>query len=187
MAIGELLSAIEREAAVEQQALRAEASAAAARILGDAAGARTRDLEASLRAFRTARRHEAARRIAAWERRWHGAVLAARAAALERLLAATRDALPAFLDDRVADALLAAGLAALGDEPARVRCSRSIAGVVRAHLEGRAGVRVVDDLDASGVVIERADGVVRIEATLEAVLDAAWPELRQAAFAEDAP
>jgi vacuolar-type H+-ATPase subunit E/Vma4 len=182
MALDDLLAALERDAAAQAAAARAEAHAAADRIAHETdarlAGRRRDVLDARAETLRAA----AALVLGDVRRRTRGQVLAAREALLERLMDAARARLPevargteyrAALPERLREAL-----SYLGDEAAVVRCPSALAGTVRAALPVEARATVVpDDAVGSGFRAARADGGVEIDETLEARLADLRPRL----------
>ena len=182
MAIGELLGAIEREALAERETIGADARAEADRLLAAAARRRAGDLSEAVARFRADQQRDGDRVLAAGRRRWQAEVLAARAAALDRLRVALVAALPAVLDDTLLDTLVAAALDVIGGDAATVRCPPALADRVRARLAARPDLRVVGDAGVgSGVHAELAGGLL-VDATLEAFLVRVWPQLRQQAL-----
>jgi len=182
VALDDLLGALEREAAAEVAALDAEARAAADRLVATAAERRERARRDALVRARTSAqtRHDTA--IAEAARRGRGAVLSARAAALERLRVAASERLAALLAGgdgaRILDRLVAAIVAVAGDR-ARLRCPPDLVAAVTARLDGRPGLTVEADLAVlAGVIADRDDGRVRIDATLGTLLERLWPRLR---------
>jgi vacuolar-type H+-ATPase subunit E/Vma4 len=178
VAMTELLSALERDAQDEIRAIRDASAAEVARLDAEAARARAerrrRDhdaIAAELQPAADRRRDQAARAA-------RGRVLAARAAFLARVRDATRAALPAALAARadvLGPRLVADALDAAGDAPAgTLRCAPSVERAARAAAPPR--VRVVVDAAVTGVVIELERGV-RVDATLDAIVERTWPDL----------
>ncbi len=183
MAVGDLIEALERAAAADVEALLAGARAEAERLLAEAAAAQARALDDERDRFRAARQADADARIAAATLEWRGRVLAERTAGLDRLGQAVAARLPSLLagadGDRLFEALARSALAATAGEPAVARCPARLADRCRALAADWPRVRVEDDDAAgSGVVVEVGDGRLRIDATLEAMLQRFWPRLR---------
>lgn len=181
MALAELLSALERDAAAEVEAID---SAAAAEVAALRAAAETRlEGERDLELAVLARELEASAgaEIAALTRRLRAETLAARAAMLERVRAAVSDRLGALLDgggDALAAGLIESAIAAAGGEAAAVRCCASLAPRVR-----ELGLEVRVDPRVTGLVLDLAGGRGQIDASLEGYLERAWPALQVAAVA----
>ncbi len=192
MAIGDLLGALEREAAAEVAALGAAARADAARRTTEAAARRASHCEVALDRCRAAAQAATDAALADAARRGRREVLTARAAALDRLRAAVAATLPALLagPDRepLLDQLTAALLAATG-ATAAVRCAPALVDGVAARLAAHPGLRVAPDATiTTGMVAERDGGRVVIDATLTSLLHRLWPRLRlEARPAERAP
>jgi vacuolar-type H+-ATPase subunit E/Vma4 len=177
MALAELLRMLEDDAAAEVRAITSAGAAEAARIESEAARARTERLANATTAFAAERRAAADAELAAVTRAARADVLDARAAMLDRIRSAVVGELPDLLtgDPELGRALVDAALACVGDEPGILRCGPSLAGAARASAPAAIRVEVGPDL-ATGVVIELAAGT-RIDATLAAVLERAWPAL----------
>lgn len=178
MPIADLLSNLEREGEAEIRVLLAAAEAEVARIEAESARSRAHRLTASGKVVQAEHQAAADLEIAAATRRAREDVLTARAGVLSRVLAVTRDLLPALVaehGERLAPNLIAAALACTGCEPGVVRCAPSIVACARAAAPPN--LRVEPDLlIATGVVIELDRGT-RIEASLDALLDREWPRL----------
>lgn len=149
MAIGDLLTALERDADAEVRATAVAADADAARIEAEAGRRCAERLAAAMRDITTRERAISDARLAEATRRHRRQILETRAAMLERLRAAVRERLPALVDDALR-ARFATAAAAFGEGTRR-------------------------DVP-TGVIVERADGT-QIEASLEAALAGAWPRL----------
>ena len=162
MPIGELLGALEREAAAEVAAIGTAAAAEAERLAAEAAARRAESIRHDADAYRAEVQGRADVEVAAAARRARGRVLAARAAMLERLRAATLAALPALVDD-----------------------------ALRARLRAAAGASRRDDTveraAPTGLHIELDGGRVTIDATLAGLLARLWPRLAIEAIREAAP
>ena len=159
MAIGDLLGALEREAAAEIAAIGVAAAAEADRLAAEAAARRADSIRHEVDAHRAGVQARADAEIAAAARRSRARVLAARAAMLDRLRAATEAALPDLVDD---------GL--------------------RARLRAAAGAHSgVEVLVPTGLRVELDGGRVTIDVSLAGLLDRLWPRLRIEAVREVSP
>jgi hypothetical protein len=163
MAIDELLVAIEREAEAEAAAIRAAGRAEAEAIAAAAAERRADATRAGAREHRAVVQARADAELAAVIRRTTHAVLAARAAMLERLHEAILEALPGVLDEPMRDRMRAEVRAAAGGAPVELQAV------------------------PTGVLGELDGGRVTIEATLASLLERTWPRLRIEAVHEVAP
>lgn len=149
MPLGDLLAALERDANAEMRATTAATDTEIARITVEAARERADRLALAVHEI-TAREEAAAQlRLAAAARDHRRATLVARAAMLARVQTSVRAALPALVDAALRARFVRAA-AAYGDGACRDT--------------------------PTGVVIDLADGT-RIDATLDAALDRAWPRL----------
>lgn len=155
MPIGNLVTALEHDADAEIRATAAAARDDAARIEAAAAKQCADRLAEAMRGITERERARGDAVLAEAVRRHRREILEARAAMLERLLAAVHAELPPLVD---------------ADLRAR------FAAAARAFGEGtRRDV-------PTGIILERADGTV-IEASLEAALEGAWPRLAAEALA----
>ncbi len=168
MPLGELLHALKRDADAEVRAITAAGAAEVARIDAASTCACTDRLAIATRAFTDELQAAADADLATVERRTKRDVLVARAAMLERIRDAIRAELPPALDRALATRLLDAALAYAG--PGTVRCAPDVV------VPPRADLTVVVDPSVTGVVLELANGT-RIDATLDALLERAWPRL----------
>lgn len=119
-------------------------------------------------------------------------VLLAREKALEQVRAAAAATLRDAHDDAVLRAVLPAlvrnAVAYLPDGPAVARCHPDVAPLVREAVRERRGVEVREDEAAPpGVVLEDAEGKVRVEETLAVRLARLWPVLRMRVAQRIAP
>jgi hypothetical protein len=178
VALAELLAAIEAEAAAQVRELLDAGKADAAAIEEEASRARVAR-EAHLLATWSAEHWRTADAgVAEARHRTRAALLAARAAMLERVRAQTRALLPALVDARIGRALAGAALAC-ANHPGVIRC----APVIAQDLGAPSALRVeADPAVATGVEIELATGT-RIVASLDALFDREWPQLASAAVA----
>lgn len=185
MALPELMARLERDADERVAAIQAKARAEAAAIAEAA-----REQVAARRAQALAERRRSRR--AALELELAGARQASRAEVLE-----ARRALLARLRERTVAALLAApqpaalevlargALRHLEGVPARVRCSEAAVQAIAVVTRAAADLEVViDAATPPGLIFEARDGSVRVDATLEALLDRAWPRLSVELLAE---
>lgn len=177
MAMGELLRALERGASDEARAIVAASAAEVAAIDAEAARACAERRREDRTAITASLEPAADARVAAAARAARTAVLDARAAMVARVQAATRARLPDLVAAQaetlgprlVADALDAAGPAPTGV----LRCAPALEPFARAAAPPT--LRVIVDPAVTGAVIEL--GAITIDATLDALLDRAWPEL----------
>ena len=157
MAIVDLLATLERVAGDETHALRAVADADAAGIDAESARVREQRLAAAIRETTDGQRAIAEGRCADAQRAHRRATLDARAAMLARIREAVRAELPALVDEAVR---------------ARLRAALS------RHVDDTAVVHETP----TGFVAELAGGT-RVDATLDAILEHAWPRLATHAIA----
>jgi len=155
MPLGELLQALERDADTEARAVMAAAEADVARIDAESARRCGEELARAVRAATEEQRLAADARLADAEHHRRREILEARATMLARIRTAVHEELPRLVDD-VLRAKLAAAAGEFGE------------GTLRQT--------------PTGVVVELADGT-RIDATLDAVLERAWPRLATEAVA----
>lgn len=185
MALADLLHVLEGDADAEIRAVAAEGDAEAARIDAGAALASHERVAAVAADVEQARAAADDVELAAATREARAGVLVARAALLERVREVARAELPARVsrDAGLARALIASALACIGDEAGTMRCAPALADAARAAVP--AAIRVeVDPAVATGAIVELASGT-RIDATLAALLDRAWPELACIALAAE--
>jgi len=149
MALADLLRALERDAEAEVRTVTEAAAADVARLEAEAARQGAARLAAALQELADREHLASSGRLADVERRHRRAVLEARREMLARVRAAACAKLPALVDDALR-ARLAAAAAAFGEGTRRDT--------------------------ATGVIVELADGTL-VEASLETVLDGAWPSL----------
>jgi vacuolar-type H+-ATPase subunit E/Vma4 len=177
MALAELLRVLEADTEAESRAILAAGMVEAARIDAETARLRGEQVSGALAAFAAERRAASDAELTAATRSARAEILAARAAMLDRVRAAVRGELPALLvaDPALGPALIAAALACVGDEPGTLRAAPPLAELARAAAPPAIRVEV-DPAVTTGIVIELATGT-RIDATLAALLDRAWPQL----------
>lgn len=155
MPLGELLLALERDAAAEASAVVESARSAAEQLETSASRTRGDEIARQAREYEATARRSADARIAESQRTVRARVLAARAAMLDRVRAEIAARLPALADE-------------LREELARLAAPYG------------AGVRRDEP---TGVVVELASGA-RSVATLEALVERDWPELAVAIVRE---
>ena len=155
MPLGELLQALERDADAEARAVTAAAEADVARIDAESARRCGEELARAVRAATEEQRLAADARLADAERQRRREILEARAAMLGRIRAGVHEELPRVIDDGLR-AKLAAAAGEFGEGTSRDT--------------------------PTGVVVELADGT-RVDATLDAMLERAWPRLAAEALA----
>lgn len=177
MALAELLRVLEHDTAAEVRAIAAAGAGEAARIESEAAGARSERVSRAIAVFAAERQAAADVELAAATRGARADVLAARAAMLDRIRDAVLGELPDLLagDPALGRAVVSSALACVGDEPGTLCCAPRLADLARASAPPAIRVEVEPNV-ATGVVIELATGT-RIDATLTALLDHAWPAL----------
>jgi vacuolar-type H+-ATPase subunit E/Vma4 len=176
MPLGDLLSALTREAERDVARLRADAEARAAAIAAAGRARVDRARAEQLGEREVQWRADAERGLALARHAARARVLAARGWLLERVLAAVRARLPALVDDPGYRAVLArdvqAALAYVSDEAVVLRCTPALVHAVRVIVADRAGVRVeADAAVGTGVRAVSADGVIEVDNTLEGRLD----------------
>jgi vacuolar-type H+-ATPase subunit E/Vma4 len=176
MALDHLLAGLEREAAVQANALLAAARTEAARIAAeaDARLARRRTVELGAEEAKLRGAAEAALGVA--RRSGRGDALEARARFLDRVFTAARALFPATLASDAYHAVLpdhlAEALRALGDEAATIHCPGKMASAVRAAIKGRQHLTVKGDPAARpGITVVTADGVIEVDNTLDGRLE----------------
>ncbi|HEU0032564.1 MAG TPA: V-type ATP synthase subunit E family protein [Kofleriaceae bacterium] len=171
--LADLLQAIEREADGQVAALRAEAEADVARIEQEAARARADRRDAASRHVIDELQARADLEVATAERTARTRVLAARAAMIDRLRTRVRDRLPDLLDDTTGRALVTAALAGATAAAATLRCAPILVELARSHAPPSVRVEPADEL--VGAILDRPG--MRIDATLDTLLDREWPAL----------
>jgi vacuolar-type H+-ATPase subunit E/Vma4 len=158
-------------------------------------GSLVADGTAEAERIRQAARDDAAAIVAEATARGEGGIAAARAAAeaelrtqvAEALFKARRDGRRAVLRAFM-PALVMIAVAYLPDGPAVARCHPDVAALVREAVRERRGVEVREDESAPpGVVLEDAQGRVRVEETLAVRLTRLWPVLRMQVARRMAP
>lgn len=176
MPLEHLLSALEREARAQADALLAEARATAAQIAREAEERLAQRRGAVLGARAAELRRAAAAALA--EVRWNGrrAVLEARQRLLDRVFAAAHALFAGAVAGEAYGAALPAhlteALRSVGDEPAVIRCPAALAPRVRAAVAGREQVTVdADPAARPGIVVVTRDGAIVVDNTLEGRLE----------------
>jgi vacuolar-type H+-ATPase subunit E/Vma4 len=182
MALRELVLALERDALAGIAAARDEASAEAERLRAESRVALARRRAVDLATREAELKAAAAGAIDAARREAAQRSLAARAKALDAILARARALLAATVPDAGMKAGiqrdLEAALAYLGGAEAVVRCPARWAPAVEAALAGRPGVRLEQSEQfTAGLVAWTADGRAEIDATLDTRLTRLWPTL----------
>jgi len=183
MALSDLVTQFERETEAEIRAIRSAGDAAAAQIDGEAARVRAERIAVAGAAVTAELRAAADLEIGAVARRARGEILTARAAMLDRIRDAIRGELPGLVasDVRLGASLVAAAIACTGGDGGELRCAPALVEAARAAAP--AALRVEGDpAVATGAIIELSTGT-RIDATLDALLDRAWPRLACEALA----
>jgi hypothetical protein len=195
LALGELIAALEREAAAEGAALRARATEEAARLLAAAGAEAAHRREQALSRLRGELAASAEATLAASRRRRREGELAGRAAVLARLRSATLAAAAtaeAALPEAALGALVAAGCRYLPAGGAVLRCPPSLLGASRALAGGpsmagaepAAGALTVEESTAGEpLALLSAEGAVRVDCGLLAQVERRWPQLAIALLA----
>ncbi len=182
MALEHLIRALEEDAEGRVRRRLETARAEVDRLLAEAERERGQQRLTRLRDWEKELRREAYLELARARREGRREVLLARERMLDRVLAAAEDRLAALLEQDACRIALGERLevaqAYMGDEPCVLRASPGLAGELRSHLAGRAGVTVVEEPDlGSGFSLEAQDGSVRVDGTLEALLARLRPVL----------
>jgi len=174
MALADLLQTLEQDATAELRSLLADAEARVVRLEADAARDRAERTAAAERACCDECQVEADARLATAQRAARTSLLKARAAMLERVLAAVRELLPGHTR-RVAEPLARAAIACAGNQAGTVRCTPEIVDDIRPLVPTTLRIAPSAEI-ATGVQIELATGT-HIVATLDALLEREWPKL----------
>ncbi|HTJ45201.1 MAG TPA: hypothetical protein VL463_24010 [Kofleriaceae bacterium] len=183
MALGELLHALERDGDAAARAVRDAAAAEIARLDAGAARARAARLAEDRDAFGAAAQARADARVADAVRVSRATTFAARADLLGRVRDALRGALPSVLRERadtLGPALVTAAIDAAGGAAGVMQVAPAIEACARAAAPPTLRIELAE---VTGAVIELERGV-RIDATLDAILDRSWPRLAPRALAE---
>jgi vacuolar-type H+-ATPase subunit E/Vma4 len=188
MPLEHLLTALERDAAAQAEALLAAARAEVANIVRDADARLARRRSDLLGSREAELRGAAAAALGEARRASRATVLEARERLLERVLAAARAMLPDALASAAYRAALpdhlTEGLRAIGDGPAVIRCPESLVPAVQAAVAARQNASVrADPTSGSGVIVATADGAVEADGTLEGRLERVRPRLALEVFA----
>jgi V/A-type H+/Na+-transporting ATPase subunit E len=182
MALEHLLAALEREATVRVQSLLAAAQTEADRIRLDADALLARRRAEALKAREVDLRGAAEATLGEARRLSQVAILQARTQLLERVFGRARALFPEVVDgDAYRTALpshVTEALAALGDEPAVIRCPESLVSVVRAAVGDAPRVTVRGDSAApAGITAATTDGAIQVDNTLAGRLERLRAEL----------
>ena len=188
MGLEHLLEALERDANAQIEQLLAQARAEADRLTAAGSEALQRRRDDAHSVGERSRYQEVAHAVTLARRGARRSVLEARARLLERVFVAARSALPdaaAGAAYRAAlPAALAGALAAIGNEPAVIRCPQALAADVdRLRPVDRVSV-VVDPASGSGFRLTTVDGKVEVDDTLEARLERLRPILARRVLAQ---
>ena len=188
MGLEHLLEALERDANAQIEQLLAQARAEADRLTAAGSEALQRRRDDAHSVGERSRYQEVAHAVTLARRGARRSVLEARARLLERVFVAARSALPdaaAGAAYRAAlPAALAGALAAIGNEPAVIRCTQALAADVdRLRPVDRVSV-VVDPASGSGFRLTTVDGKVEVDDTLEARLERLRPILARRVLAQ---
>lgn len=176
MPLEHLLSALEREAQAQSEALLAAARAEAAEI-----SRRSEELVARQRAdvLRTREgelRGAAEATVGEARRAARATVLTARQQLIDRVFERAREMLPGASAGEAYRAVLpqhiAEALAALGDQPAVIRCDAGVADAVRSAVARKEHLVVRPEAGArAGVVVATTDGTIEVDNTLDGRLE----------------
>jgi vacuolar-type H+-ATPase subunit E/Vma4 len=183
VALEELMAALERDAGAQIREILAAGEAEAAHVDAEAARARADRIATTIAASADERRIAGDLEVAVAARRGRADVLGARACMLERIREAIAGELPKLVADnpRLGASLVAAALSYVGAEPGVLRCPPALAEPARSTAPSGIDV-VIDPAISTGAVVELATGT-RVDATLVALLERAWPSLACEALA----
>ncbi|HVX89620.1 MAG TPA: hypothetical protein VG940_11865 [Gemmatimonadales bacterium] len=188
MALDQLLAALEREAQLTVERLRAEARAEAERIATVSGAVVEHQRAAEVDRLTRSRRERGEAEVAAARREARREALVARARLLERVEQAIRQACPAALGAEPYRASLGvrldAALAAFTPGmPVSARCASTIATpLLAAWPATRPGDVQADDGVGSGFVLADPEGRLEVEDTLEARLESRRSDLMREAL-----
>lgn len=183
MGIEALIGSLVADGTAEAGRIRQAARDDAAAIVAEAAAHGEAQVAAARASAEAELRAQVAAALFRARRDGRREVLLARDLALDRVREAAAATLDGAHDDAVLRAVLPAlvrnALAYLPDGPAVARCHPSVAPLVREAVRERRGVEVREEEAAPpGVVLEDAQGRVRVEETLAVRLTRLWPSLR---------
>jgi vacuolar-type H+-ATPase subunit E/Vma4 len=173
VALEHLLAALERDAEAEIARIEAEARRTAAALAAESDTAAATRRDAGLAERERALRAAGAAALAVVRREARRAVLEARHAVIEQVMAVARRRLPAALEtpafrERL-PAWFAAGVAAVAGERRRVRSAPGLAAPLR-RLAAAVGIPVIPDpLVATGFRVESEQ--LAVDVTLETLLE----------------
>ncbi|HEY0996550.1 MAG TPA: V-type ATP synthase subunit E [Gemmatimonadaceae bacterium] len=192
MGIEALIGSLVADGTAEAERIRQAARDDAAAIVAEATARGEGGIAAARAAAEAELRTQVAEALFKARRDGRRAVLLAREEALERVRLAAASTLGGAHDDAVLRAVLPAlvknAVAYLPDGPAVARCHPDVAALVREAVRERRGVEVREDESAPpGVVLEDAQGRVRVEETLAVRLTRLWPVLRMQVARRMAP
>ncbi len=189
MALGELISRLERDAEARVGEVRAKAQAQAEALLAEAARATEAHRERELGVRRVERRARLDRELSEARQRAHAERLVGQHALLARVFAAARAlipevaASPAYLE--ALPGHLAFALRYVEGMRVVVRCAPAFIAALQPVSDSRADVVLVEDATLPpGVLISSADDSVFIDDTLGARLTRAQPRLAIELLAE---
>ncbi len=188
MGLEHLLEALERDANAQIEQLLAQARAEADRLTTAATAAVERRRQKAHEARERSRLQQVEHAVTLARRGARRSVLESRERLLERLFTAARVELPAAAAGpayrATLPAALSGALAAVGNEPAVIRCPEALArDLERLRPDDRASV-VVDPATGSGFRLATADGAVEVDDTLEARLERLRPILARRVLAQ---
>jgi len=188
MGLEHLLEALERDAKAQLEQLLAQARAEADRLTAAATATLERRRREAHEAHERSRLQAVEHAVTLARRGARRSVLEARERLLARVFTAAREELPAAAAGRAYLAALPAALtdalAAVGNEPAVIRCPKALAREVeRLRPADRTSV-VVDAAAGSGFRLATVDGAVEVDDTLEARLERLRPILARRILAQ---
>lgn len=182
MALQDLLAALEREAEQRIATEQAEAVATAEALLREAEALRVARRDDGLARQRARLEAAAAREVALATRDAEHAVLTAREALVERVLALVRESLAGEpLDPGETAALVTLAeraVAHAGDRPVRLRATPALHPALAARLRERGLVVEADPSVCAGTLVATTDGRVLIDASLPGRLAAREADAR---------
>jgi V/A-type H+/Na+-transporting ATPase subunit E len=185
VALEQLLEALERDAGAEVERVLADGREKAERIAAAAAAERERRRRAATQNREHDRRELTERGLSDARRVARRAVLEAQQVLLDRVFQAVRARLPAAVGsagfEKTVPARVSAALVALGNEPAVIHCPEALVATLR-RLAGARATIVADPACGSGFTVDTADGVLRVDETLETQLERQRPALARSAL-----
>lgn len=172
MALDHLLAALERDAAAQVDAVRAEARANAAAVTGEADQRLARRRHDVLATREAMVRESAESALVEARRASRQRVLLARQRLLDQVFATAHGLLPEAVTGACYRAAMprhiAEALEATGDEPVVIRCPEALVPAVQALITSRTRVTVQGDAAAlPGILVTTLDRVIEVDQTLD--------------------